>query len=175
MRTVAGLVALSLAVACGPSLEDEEAEALGPEVGDPGPTHRPGQPCLVCHSERDSRGGVKFVVAGTIYELIDDPRGFAGAEVEITDAAGEVLVVHSNEAGNFMVSVDPGVAEPEEGEDGDLAVPAAPLFPLRVTVRSGAREQVMRNVIGREGSCAHCHTNPAGARSNGRVFLVTPP
>ncbi len=49
---VAVLATLAVGGACGGDpVHDEEVAALGPEPGGgaPGPEHRPGQPCLVCH------------------------------------------------------------------------------------------------------------------------------
>lgn len=172
---IAALAVLALASAACPSRWSEEADALGPEVGDEGPQHRPGQPCLVCHSPREGRGEKFFVVAGTIYERRDDPTGLENVEVEITDAQDRVFTVFTNEAGNFMVHVDSSLGAPESIGEGQLEVPEAPEFPLNVTIRAGAREQTMRNVVGREGSCAHCHSGPPGATSAGKIFLVDPP
>ena len=169
---VLAIVAMS-AAACQ-SREADEADALGPEVGDPGPTHRPGQPCLACHSDRDDRGEKLFAVAGTIYEEQADGLGMSNVEVVITDAQERMFTVFTNEAGNFMIHVDPSLDAPEAVGDGELDVPEAPEFPLNVTIRAGAREQIMRNVVGREGSCAHCHSGPPGATSAGKIYLVDP-
>ncbi len=154
---------------CWPSLEEEAARDLGPEVGDEGPTHRPGQPCLACHGERYAPGEEIFVLAGTVYERPTDTLGLRGAEVIMTDADDRRFTVLTNQTGNFMVSVDD---EQEEAEEGWLVIPFEPTFPVRVSVRRGATETLMRNVIGREGSCAACHTDPPGATSNGKVFVV---
>lgn len=168
-------MALLVLGACEKSRDEAAADALGPEVGDPGPTHRPGEPCLVCHDERDGRGEKLFVVAGTVYERASDTRGTEGVEVVITDAEDQQLSVFTNEAGNFWISVDPDVAVPELDEEGGLDVPRAPVFPLRVAVRRGAFDENMAGVIGREGSCAHCHFDPPGATSAGKIFLVEEP
>ena len=169
MRAAAPLAALALLAGCWPSVEEEAARDLGPEVGEEGPTHRPGQPCLACHGERYSPGEAVFVLAGTVYERATDPRGLYGAEVRMTDAEDRTFTVLTNQAGNFMVAA----GDDDEGEgEGYLRVPFRPTFPIRVDVRRGATEKVMRNVIGREGSCAACHTDPPGATSAGKVFVV---
>ena len=56
-------------LSCYDPVHDQEVAALGGEAPgvSPGPTHRPGQPCNVCH------GGVgpanlRFSVAGTVYQ-----------------------------------------------------------------------------------------------------------
>ncbi|HTM20572.1 MAG TPA: hypothetical protein VL172_08700 [Kofleriaceae bacterium] len=168
------LCALLLLAGCPASLEEEAEHALGPEVGDEGPTHRPGQPCLVCHSAQHDPGEEEFVLAGTVYERAADTSGMADIEVRMTDADGRAFSALSNQAGNFMVRVDTDVADPTQDDDGRVRIPFAPTFPVTVEVRRGALTKEMRNIIGREGSCAACHTDPADARSNGRVFLVDP-
>lgn len=163
------LAALLLLAGCWPSLEEEAARDLGPEVGEEGPTHRPGQPCLVCHGEDYSPGEKVFVLAGTVYERATDPRGLFGAEVRMTDAEDRGFSVLTNQAGNFMVSAS---GESEDEGEGYLRIPFRPTFPVRVEVHRGANVKVMRNVIGREGSCAACHVDPPGATSNGKVFVI---
>lgn len=171
--TRASALALALACAAGclaKSLDQEAIDALGPETTEPGPRHRPGQPCLVCHGEGNPSEARTAVLGGTVYQHASDANGVGNVDVRITDADGTIFEVHSNTVGNFMVVVDPGVGQPLEGE-GVLSVPAAPVFPLTVDVTDGLTVTPMRNAIQREGSCAACHTAPAGAGSNGRVYL----
>jgi hypothetical protein len=165
---------LALLAACFTSVEEEAARDLGPEVGDPGPTHRPGQPCLVCHGPTYSPGEEVFALAGTIYRRATDTQGLFAADVQMTDADDRRFTVLTNEAGNFMVRFDEDVSEPTDDDEGRLLLPFQPTFPVHVEVRDGVREKEMRNVIAREGSCAHCHTDPVNATSNGRVFVEDP-
>jgi hypothetical protein len=177
-RTIAAVAAVIVTAALGGGAclgttpEEELADSAGPDQGEEGPTHRPGQPCLVCHGEDYSPGGPVFVMAGTVYLRADDADGLEGAEVEVTDAEGAVFSALTNRTGNFMMSVG-GDDEPEDGWVG-LARP--PVFPVRVLVRRGASEKQMRNVIHREGSCAFCHDRSGpDAASAGKVFVEDVP
>ena len=125
----------------------EIIDALGPETGAPGATHRPGQPCLACHS---GYAGAKPAMAfgGTVYTT-DATGGLgpaAGVEISILDWAGVPKKVCSNTAGNFYL------------EKADWKDPAFPL-----TVKAGANP--MTSLIGRDGSCGSCHkpADPDGA------------
>lgn len=173
MRALSWLAVLAVAAGCiGTTPEEELADQQGGDVGEEGPTHRPGQRCLACHGEDHAPGGEVFVLAGTVYREAGDADGLAGAEVEVTSDAGEVIRVTSNRTGNFMVSVGEG----GDPEDGWLGVARAPAFPLRVAVRYAGAEETMRNVIHREGSCAACHDRAGkGAASNGPVYLEETP
>lgn len=167
-------LALILATGClGTTPEQAAEDALGPEAPgvEEGPLHRPGQPCLVCHSEANDEGDVIFVTAGTVYLTPDSALGLGGAEVTITDDLGRAATIPTNEAGNFMLAHEEEVEEEEEYE-GRVSVPWAPVFPLRVSVRFGDVVAEMRSSVGREGSCAHCHTLEEGAASNGRVYVM---
>lgn len=167
-----GLVAWVTGPAClGTTPEEDAADEAGPEDGDEGPTHRPGQPCLACHGADYTPGGEVLAVAGTVFVKASDQRGVEGAHVEITDDAGDVFDVRTNRTGNFMISVGDG-----DREEGWLRVAAPPVFPLHVRVYRSQQEQPMRSVIHREGSCAACHRREgAGADSVGKVFLVEEP
>jgi hypothetical protein len=166
------VAALTVGACLGTTPEEELAGSAGPDEGEEGPTHRPGQPCLVCHGEDYSPGGQVFVLAGTVYLRAGDERGLEDAEVEVTGADGAVHAVRTNRTGNFMISV----AGDDEAEDGWIRLARAPRFPLRVLVRSGALEKRMRNVIHREGSCAICHDRSGpGAASVGKVHVEAEP
>jgi hypothetical protein len=145
---------IALLVAClagclGQTPQDVEADSL-PDDGREGPTHRPGQPCLLCHG---------FAVAGTVYRYATDTRGLSGVEVELSDDAGHSATAITNSTGNFIFERDPWT----------------PLYPLHVTLRLGGVEKQMRNVVHREGSCGECHKPDKGAASPGRIFLEDPP
>lgn len=169
----AWLVACVTASACiGTTPEEEAADRAGPEDGDEGPTHRPGQPCLVCHGEDYTPGGEVFAVAGTVFATADEPRGLEGVHVELVDDEGTLFDVTTNRTGNFMIST----GGDGDQEDGWLRAGRSPVFPLHVRVYRGELEQIMRSVIHREGSCAGCHLRDGpGADSVGKVTLEDPP
>ena len=156
----AGAVALS---ACGDPVADDRIEALGGEVdGVPrGPTHRPGQPCLACHSDAGDGEGPLMSVAGTVYQKRDRDIPAWGATVRLTDAAGAGYASRTNCAGTFYITVS----------DWE------PVFPLQVEVdHADIPEPVpMESHIGREGACAGCHVVQPGPTSPGRVFLYDDP
>ena len=142
--------------------------------------HRPGQPCLLCHTDNIQLSLLPaWEVAGTVYGRIDDPEeaGLQGVEVLITDDTGFEITALTNRAGNFIVAVDTGVNAPRVDDEGVLAIPRELEFPLSVKIRRGADEQEMTTKIWRNGGCAHCHGPEPGAESVGRVYLfdeVTP-
>jgi hypothetical protein len=170
-RALAAL-ALVLPLACeGDWPAASRGDDLGPETDVPeGPLHRPGQPCTWCHGGPSPRAPV-WAVAGTTYLRAADAAGLAGVTITMTDAAGIELVATSNDAGNFWLRVGSGEAD----DPGELRVATEPVFPLHIRIAHAGTERVMRNVIGREQSCATCHTDPPGAATVGRIFLEDPP
>lgn len=150
-RSFAVGLALLLA-ACGSQRSDEEA-ALGPEApGVPhGPTHRPGQPCLVCHTD--------FSVAGTVYQKPDGATPADEVTVYLRDAAGAEATVVTNCVGNFYIKTNQ----------------FDPVFPLQASLIRNDRDPrstSMASKIGRDGSCAGCHTKPASSNSPGVVYYL---
>jgi hypothetical protein len=140
-------LAAALAGAAGACRYDpvpqEIIDALGEETGTPGPTHRPGQPCLACHSTYEG-AQPELVIGGTVFS-IDANGARVGAPkvlVEIADSANGKRPKCSNEAGNFYITKE---------EWPDIT------FPLSVTLGGSA----MDSLIGRDGSCASCHALPA--------------
>ncbi len=152
------LAALAAASACDPVGEDARA-ALGPETPGvrPGPLHRPGQPCLVCHDGALLNPGA-FSVAGTIYRTPSSPTGLEGATVFLSDSSNSsYMTLATNSAGNFYVT-------PDEWN---------PVYPLTsIAVMSTAGFAVMESDVGRNGACASCHVNPAGPASPGQVCIT---
>jgi hypothetical protein len=150
------LTLVVLLAACDP-VHDDAVDALGGEIGGvgPGPLHRPGQPCLLCH-DGTLGNPEEFSVAGTVfvYPSSDEPAG--GAVVQLTDEEGSTFRVRTNRAGNFYLS--PGEYSPN--------------YPLEVQVEYGGETVVMKSTIGREGACAGCHSEPAGFDSPGRVYVM---
>lgn len=149
----------------GQSPEDRRREAQG-SAPDGDVLHRPGQPCLVCHSDKYDPGGEAFVIAGTIYQHPDDPndQGLAGAQVSLIDSEDREFSAYTNAAGNFMIKVDPNLTEPVATTDGRLKVPFEPKFPLTVAVIYQGVDKSMDSMIWREGSCASCHHGSTPAR-----------
>lgn len=141
--------------ACDPVHEDAVSalggEARGVRIG---PLHRPGQPCIVCH---DGALGdpPAFSVAGTIYQTETGAAAAASATVSLVDSAGRSYSATTNLAGNFYVT-------PSE---------FTPTYPMRVSVTYGNVTVKMTSLVGRDGSCAGCHVDPAGPASPGKVFI----
>ena len=167
MRWLRGaVVLLLLSPAVGCSYDDPRVAEL-PAPGGGSPTHRPGQPCLLCHG---------FAIAGTIYQRASDGRGVQGAAVAITDAAGHEMVATSNSAGNFYLEVQSGLGAPQAGRQGNLRIPWEPVFPLRIKVSLGGLQKQMRTSVHREGACSICHSlNGAGTDTVSKIFLEDSP
>jgi hypothetical protein len=148
------------APACIDASHDAEVQALGGEAADvrPGPTHRPGQPCLVCHGGLGP-GSPQFVMAGTVYAVQGQTPAARDAQVRIEDVNGSTFDSTTNEVGNFYITTDEW----------------APTLPAQVIVSQGAEVQQMLTHIGRDGSCAGCHLNPLGATSPGPVYVMSAP
>ncbi|MGH7286350.1 MAG: hypothetical protein ACRELY_32935 [Polyangiaceae bacterium] len=147
---------LLLATSCSlDPVRDEDQADLGDEargVG-PGPLHRPGQPCLVCH---DGSTASAWSMAGTVYAVRGEDAPLSGASVILTDATLATFTATTNEAGNFYI-------EPSTWQ---------PTYPVRVSVSLGDFTSTMTTIIGRDGSCAGCHVDPASRVVVGRVYLA---
>jgi hypothetical protein len=140
-------------------VHDDEVESLGPEAAGvpPGPLHRPGQPCLVCHGPYGP-AELQFSVGGTVYAGTGDPAPAVGAVVQIEDVTGASTTADTNAAGNFYVLL----------RDFD---PTYPILP-QVSSSDGGIVQKMMTYVGRNGSCAECHASVTGPASAGPVVLV---
>jgi hypothetical protein len=160
------LLFLALAAALGAGscdpVQDNAVAALGGETPGvpPGPLHRPGQPCLVCHdgASGDPRA---FSMAGTVFAYASALSPTVGAVVTLQGADGTTTTATTNAAGNFFLT--PGAY--------------TPVFPVHVTsVALGGVQVTMHSHIGGNGSCAGCHADPAGPDSPGHVYFnVTGP
>ncbi len=147
---LATAIALAIGGACTDPSRDREIEALGGEdpAVPPGPDHRPGQPCVLCHSEGGPAEKIPFAVAGTIYETpAPGAKGADGVIVQLVDANGGVprFAGQSGPSGNFFI---------QKQDWPDMA------FPLRVALdqtAEGKPVQTMQSLIGRDGSCNYCH------------------
>jgi hypothetical protein len=155
------LVIAASAGACDPVHDDAKA-ALGGEAPGvrPGPLHRAGQPCLVCH---DGAAGdpPAFSVAGTVFLDANDTTPVAGAAVILGGADGVTSPASTtNAAGNFYLT-------PDE---------YAPRYPFSVnSITVGDVAIAMHSHIGGNGSCAGCHVDPPGPDSPGHVYFNVPP
>jgi hypothetical protein len=141
--------------ACDPVVDDAVTALGGEPSGEhPGPMHRPGQPCLLCH---DGALGdpPEFSLAGTVFQHPTGVEAAQGATVELRNADGSGFEVVTNRAGNFYLTPDH----------------FRPHYPLEVKVHWQGEITTMHTTIGREGSCAGCHSDPAGRDSPGHVYL----
>jgi hypothetical protein len=155
------LAAAWAAAALGAGCVDDPVRAeivasLGPESAHvrPGPLHRPGQPCLVCHEEGGEAPA--YSVAGTVYRRKGSSEPAAKVDVILMDAAGRSFRTRSNCAGNFFV-------DPAE---------FVPRYPMWVTLRVGNYQADMDSRIYREGSCAGCHLDRASQRAAAPPYLA---
>jgi hypothetical protein len=165
LRRAFGMAPALLSVLAGACALDpihqSEVDALGGETpGVPqGPFHRAGQPCTVCHGP-EGPASQRFSLAGTVFAGLDRTVGVDQAEILMVDALGSSPPpgsVITNCVGNFFVP-------PEVW---------TPAYPIRVAVSTASGGAEMIAHIGRDGSCASCHADPAGLASPGHVYVAT--
>ena len=154
-------IGASVAFACGDPVHSNEVDALGPAPngGRPGPEHRPGQPCIVCHGG-SGPASAQFSMGGTIYLIKGQTDPAPNVVVKITDSRGQTHSVTTNKVGNFYIPVaewDPTPPHSVELHFGDTYV------------------NPMGTKIGRDGSCANCHFGKPGPSTPGPVYLATDP
>ena len=96
---------VALGAACGDPVHDNQVAALGPEAAgeSPGPTHRAGQPCLVCH-DGSGPANLKLSIGGTIYVAKGGTDPLPNTKVHLVDANGSGRDAVTNDVGNFLVS-----------------------------------------------------------------------
>ena len=144
-------IVLALLVAsCTDPVRDRQIEALGDEASgvDPGPDHRPGQPCVLCHSAGGPASKQPFVVAGTLYATsAPGSPGAGGYELRFVDGNNGSptpgVVVLSSASGNFFV---------REDDWKDM------VFPFKVAIfKDGKYVTKMTSPVSREPSCNACH------------------
>ena len=148
--------AVALVAACYDPVHQDDVAALGDESPSvpPGPFHRPGQPCLTCHSG-DGPGDSVFAIAGTVYQVRGGTLPLDSATITITDAKGDSRGILSNGAGNFFV------------RESDWK----PTFPVRAMIESNGIQRKMTTTIGRNGACATCHRDAGDRTFMPGVFL----
>jgi hypothetical protein len=149
---------LALVSACNDATHDIQVGMLGGE--DPsvpqGPFHRPGQPCLVCHGGQGP-ASAQFSVGGTVYMFQTSKQTPAtGATVQVEDINGSVGTSTVNTAGNFYIPSSQW----------------QPTYPTLPKVTLGNMPQSMTTHVGREGSCAKCHSDPTSPISAGHIYIV---
>ncbi len=167
LTTLAAAAAAFSFLSCGSPVHDDLVASLGPEPNGEhsGPLHRAGQPCLTCHSSLGP-SHTEFAVAGTIYKSVDDMSPMVGVKVIFAPLDGtDSIAVQTNAVGNFYIT--------------KAKFPLA--YPLHVSVAydyvdSAGKPQEyvaqMASRIGRDGSCADCHADPAGQARFGHVYIT---
>jgi hypothetical protein len=153
-QTLTLLCTVLFTFACGDPAQTTAIDSFGPEAPGvrPGPRHRPGQPCRVCHGG-SGPGSPEFSVAGTIFARVGDPAPAVGAIVTVTDTNGRVLSLTANDVGNFYA--------PQKSY--------VPVYPLRVSVTHEGKTVNMNTLMNGTGGCADCHRSNG---SQGRVPAV---
>jgi hypothetical protein len=109
-----------------------------------GEFHRAGQPCVDCHNPSGPASADDFSLAGTIFAQPQNAVGVDQATVAFTDSASSSFTVTTNCVGNFFV----------KKSDWD------PEFPIFARVFKNGLSRTMQGQIGRERSCANCHSDP---------------
>jgi hypothetical protein len=152
LLAAAGAASAILAGACRyDPVPQEIIDTLGEETGTPSRDHRPGQPCLACHSTYE--GALPALsIGGTVYtqDATGALVGAANVLISVTDSTNDTRMICTTASGNFSIDKDtwPDIT-----------------FPLSVV--AGGRK--MRSIIGRDGSCASCHKPPAPGALPGDV------
>ncbi|HEX3595113.1 MAG TPA: hypothetical protein VHU80_08430 [Polyangiaceae bacterium] len=143
--------------ACMDPAHDDAVDALPGETPGvpPGPLHRPGEPCATCHGGQGP-ADTEFSIAGTVYLVAYQNTVASGVPVLMVDSTGVAGQIATNQAGNFWVN----------------ASDWRPTYPLQITVVFGSLHKQMQTHVGRAGSCADCHSDPAGSESPGHVWLA---
>jgi hypothetical protein len=171
----AGLLVVAAGfVSCSDPVRDLQISRLGGE--DPsvavGELHRPGQPCVLCHSAGGPASKSPFAIGGTVFETsAPDSMGAEGVQVLFIDSASATRNYTTNAAGNFFVP---------ESEWPDLT------FPFKVGLLTKDSKAVpMQSTINRQGSCNFCHKPNLGSplaytgedqrESIGQIYLAAAP
>jgi hypothetical protein len=168
----AGLAAIVAALplaGCRDPLREQLLDALGEEV--PGPFaetafHRPGQPCLACHTSYEG-AEPELTIGGTLFFVPPDGNLFVVPNfiVRLVDAVGATTELQSNACGNFYATKDQ--FNPSYPMLTEVLAPS-PDDSTKLTTNAQ-----MRSRIARDGSCGNCHMHPVSPLSPGAIF-VTP-
>ena len=180
--TVYGAACALAFAACGNPAVDVKIEQLGgenPNV-EPSELHRPGQPCVLCHSEYEG-ADPGMSLGGTVFADQLALLPVEGAEVVMTDTRGITVSVKTNCVGNFYVpsgAWDDKYADPQFPLAAEIRCPTYDEAGQLILDEAGApvvRVKSMGSVIARDGSCASCHTASVhGLESTGRIFCNAP-
>jgi cytochrome c553 len=160
---VAVVLGGALASCATDPVHQAEVDALGGEVqGVPqGEYHRAGQPCTVCHGP-EGPASTQFTMAGTIFHgpvkttAPFTAIGVDNAQVTMVDSLNSSFTAFTDCVGNFYVT----------------SAQWNPAFPVLVEVTAGGVTQKMQGHIGRETSCANCHSDPPYYDSPGHIYLA---
>lgn len=152
------VASIGCAASCGDPVHDDRIEALGPEDPDvePGPLHRPAQPCIACHDGSLSDAD-RYTVAGTVFAYRDTDVAAPAIKVELIDARGKKFTAKTNCAGNFYVT-------PKQFD---------PTYPIWTSLVLGDYRVDMQSRIGRDGSCASCHAADVSQSLTDPVYLYS--
>jgi hypothetical protein len=118
------------------------------------PLMHPGGTCINCHSRGE---GPAFSIAGTVYPTAHEPNDCDGVDgandvrVVITDAAGSVLTLSVNAAGNFSSR-------------------QRVMYPFSAKVVTASQERAMAE-LQNSGDCNSCHTENGANNAPGRIML----
>jgi hypothetical protein len=118
------------------------------------PEMHPGLNCIDCHASGE---GPSFVIAGTVYmelDEADDCYGVEGAEVQITDAQGQVITLTTNKAGNFFL------------RSGRYTL----TMPIEAAVTYKGKTLPMMTTQS-TGNCLLCHTAQGENGAPGRIII----
>lgn len=144
---------------CSDPVQQEQVAALGPEAPEvpPGPLHRAGQPCLICHGA----GGdaPRFTAAGTVISTPELRQPAFGVQVRLIDAARRSYLAYTNCIGNFFIF-------PQEYE---------PVLPLWVSLSGYGAHIDMESPMHKDGDCGFCHGREKNPSSAGPIFLTEDP
>lgn len=166
MRTLLTIGFASLLLSCADPVRDKIIDDLGAEnpAVPQGEYHRPGQPCVACHSNYGP-GSPLMSIGGTVYVKTVEGEFFAagGVTVRLIDSEGEVREKVTNCIGNFYLTK----------QEWDPAFPLQALLfgPSAADPDTIIGLRNMESRISRDGSCAGCHTHPRTASSPGLVFV----
>ncbi len=174
------LLSIAAAALASSGCEDPYLDNLIEELGEeqngyaPSEIHRPGQPCVLCHSEYEGAEPI-LSFGGTLFA---EPLGklplamLEGYTIRLIDSEQQTKNLPTNRCGNFFITKEE--FDPAFPVRAELWGPAAP----------GSEDIVqlipMSTRIGRDGSCGTCHVHPASPFSPGVVFvpsayLMAPP
>lgn len=120
---------------------------------DGSPLMHPGMACITCHRGQAGDDAPRLTIAGTVYPTLhekNDCYGDKDVVVEVTDAAGKVVSLTSNNYGNFLSTT-------------------ALAMPIRARVLFQGR---VREMVGAQPSadCNSCHTEQGASGAPGRIL-----